>query len=233
MSNNAVEKIEQQQALAITPMDMLNRAVSSGADLDMIEKLMNLQERWEAGNARKAFEKALAAAGGELPIVIRNATGHNDKKYADFSAIAKAIDPVLSRHGLYYRFKTLQTEKTITVTCVLFGHGHSEETALTAGADTSGNKNAIQAIGSTLTYLQRYSLVQMLGLAAAKDDDGAAAPGNAISLEQVEELVTLADEVGADKEAFCRYFKVGGFADISTKDFPRAVAALNKKRKTA
>jgi hypothetical protein len=233
MSNNAVEKIEHQQVLAITPMDMLNRAVSSGADLDMIEKLMNLQERWEAGNARKAFERALASAKGEIPIVIRNATGHNEKKYADFAAIAKAIDPILGRHGLSYRFKTLQTEKTITVTCVLFGHGHSEETALTAGADTSGNKNAIQAIGSTLTYLQRYSLVQMLGLAAAKDDDGAMSTGDAIGLEQVEELVALADEVGADKEAFCRYFKVGGFADISTNDFPRAVAALNKKRKTA
>jgi len=228
----SIEKIEPQQALAITPMDMLNRAVSSGADLDMIEKLMNLQERWEAGNARKAFEHALAAAKGEIPIVIRNATGHNDKKYADFAAIAKTIDPILGKHGLSYRFKTLQTEKTITVTCVLFGHGHSEETALTAGADTSGNKNAIQAIGSTLTYLQRYSLVQMLGLAAAKDDDGAMSTGDAIGLEQVEELVALADEVGADKEAFCRYFKVGGFADISTKDFPRAVAALNKKRKT-
>jgi hypothetical protein len=54
--------------------------------------------------------------------------------------------------------------------------------------------------------------------------------GDAITLEQVEQLVALADEVGADKEAFCRYFKVDGFADIPAKDFPRAVAALNKKR---
>jgi hypothetical protein len=236
--NQAVEKVsiipqENVPAMAhpVTPMDMLNRAVASGADIDVLEKLMSLQERWESANARKAFEQALAAAKGEIPIVIRNATGHNEKKYADFAAIAKAIDPILGRHGLSYRFKTLQTEKSITVTCVLFGHGHSEETALSAGADTTGNKNAIQAIGSTLTYLQRYSLVQMLGLAAAKDDDGnAAGSAEAITLEQVEQLVALADEVGADKEAFCRYFKVGGLADITTKDFPRAIAALNKKR---
>jgi chromosomal replication initiation ATPase DnaA len=30
--------------------------------------------------------------------------------------------------------------------------------------------------------------------------------------------------------AFCKYFRVDSFADISAKDFPRAIAALNKKR---
>jgi hypothetical protein len=238
MSNNAVEKIEHQQVLAITPMDMLNRAVSSGADLDMIEKLMNLQERWEAGNARKAFEQALASAKGEIPIVIRNATGHNEKKYADFAAIAKAIDPILGRHGLSYRFKTLQTEKTITVTCVLFGHGHSEETALTACADTSGNKNAIQAIGSTLTYLQRYSLVQMLGLAAAKDDDGNASseqpytpPEGSITQRQVDNLIEALEDKGASRKAFIQWAKSKSIAkerieDIPAEHYDACVAAI-------
>jgi hypothetical protein len=228
---NAVEKIEPQPSRAVTPMDMLNRAVESGAGLDMVEKLMSLQERWETGQARKAFDRAIAAAKAKITPIQRNAKGHNDKRYADFAAIAKVVDPILSEHGLSYRFRTAQGDR-ISVTCILSHEdGHSEETTLSGPADASGSKNAIQAIGSTLTYLQRYSLVQMLGLAASNDDDGKAG-GNveAISLEQVEELVALADEVGADKEAFCRYFKVGGFADITTKDFPRAVSALNKKR---
>lgn len=224
-----VRQIEPQALVTMTPMDMLARAVQSGADLDMIEKLMNLQERWEAGNARKAFEESLAKAKGEIPVIVRNASGHNSKKYADFAAIAKVIDPILARHGLSYRFRTTQTEK-ISVTCVLFGHGHSEETTLSGPADASGSKNAIQAIGSTLTYLQRYSLVQALGLAASEDDDGKAGGGDTITLEQVEQLLTLADEVEADKEAFCRYFKVDSFADIKAKDFVRATAALNRKR---
>ncbi|HMI55182.1 MAG TPA: ERF family protein [Gemmatimonadaceae bacterium] len=225
-----VRQIEPPALVTMTPMDMLARAVQSGADLDMIEKLMNLQERWEASNARKAFEESLAKAKGEIPVIIRNASGHNSKKYADFAAIAKVIDPILAKHGLSYRFRTTQTDK-ISVTCVLFGHGHSEETTLSGPADASGSKNAIQAIGSTLTYLQRYSLVQALGLAAAEDDDGStAAASGAISLEQVEQLLALADEVEADKEAFCRYFKVDGIAQLKTKDFDRAIAALNKKR---
>ena len=236
--SNAVEKIEHQQALAITPMDMLNRAVSSGADLDMIEKLMNLQERWEAGNARKAFEHALAAAKGEIPVIIRNATGHNEKKYMDFAAIAKTIDPILGRHGLSYRFKTVQTDKTITVTCVLFGHGHSEETALTGGADTSGNKNAIQAIGSTLTYLQRYSLVQMLGLAAAADDDGKASsdepytpPPGSITEDQVMNLIDALEAKGASRKAFLQWAKQKRLEDIPAEHYDACVAAINSFKK--
>jgi hypothetical protein len=227
-----IQQIEPPALAPMTPMDMLARAVQSGADLDMIEKLMNLQERWEASNARKAFDAAIAAAKAKIQPIERNAEGHNSKRYADFSAIAKVVDPILSEFGLSYRFRTSQGDR-ISVTCVLsHKDGHSEETTLSGPPDASGSKNAIQAIGSTLTYLQRYSLVQALGLAAARDDDGkAAGAGDLITLEQVEELIALADEVEADKEAFCRYFRVEGFADIKLKDFERAKAALNKKRK--
>lgn len=233
--NKSMEKVsvipqDEPTAVSVTPMFLLQNAVANG-NLELAERLMALQERWEANQARKQFDAAVADAKAEIKPVVRNATGHNAKKYADFAAIAIAIDPIISRHGLSYRFRTAQTDK-IAVTCILsHKSGHYEETTLCGPADTSGNKNAIQSIGSTLTYLQRYSLVQALGLAASNDDDGkTAGNGEAITLEQVEELVALADEVGADKEAFCRYFKVDGFAMIAVKDYPRAVAALNKKR---
>jgi len=216
---------------SVTPIDMLNRAVLAGADITLIEKLMALHERWDANQARKAFDEAVAAAKKDIPPITRNVTGHNAKRYADFAAIARVVDPIIGAYGLSYRFRTTQTDR-ISVTCILSHKaGHSEETTLSGPADTSGSKNAIQAIGSTLTYLQRYSLVQMLGLAAGNDDDGkAAGDGETITLEQLEQLVALADDVGADKEAFCRYFKVASLADIQTRDFDRAVAALNKKR---
>ena len=232
--SQAMEKVSiipQEEPRAVTPMDMLHRAVESGAGLDMVEKLMSLQERWETGQARKAFDKAIAAAKAKITPIQRNAKGHNDKRYADFAAIAKVVDPILSEHGLSYRFRTAQSDR-ISVTCILSHEaGHSEETTLTGPADTSGSKNAIQAIGSTLTYLQRYSLVQMLGLAASNDDDGkAAADGGVISEDQAAELIALSDEVNADKRAFCEYFKIDGIAMMPAKDFERAKIALNKKR---
>ena len=220
-----------QPPAVLTPMALIERALASGAGMDVIEKFMILQERWEQNQARKDFDASIAAAKAEIPPITRNATGHNDKKYADFSAIAAVVDPILGKHGLSYRFRTVQTDR-ISVTCVLsHKSGHSEETTLAGPPDATGSKNAIQAIGSTLTYLQRYSLVQMLGLAAARDDDGrSAAGGEKISLDRAEYLIALCEEVSADKDALCKYFKIASIADLAAKDFDRAVAALNKKR---
>jgi hypothetical protein len=229
---NAVEKIEPQPraVAAVTPMDMLNRAVETGAGLEMVEKLMSLQERWETGQARKAFDRAIAAAKAKITPIQRNAKGHNDKRYADFAAIAKVVDPILSEHGLSYRFRTAQGDR-ISVTCILSHEdGHSEETTLTGPADTSGSKNAIQAIGSTLTYLQRYSLVQMLGLAAAADDDGKAG-GNVetVTQKQADDLTDLIEAHGKNRAQFLKWAKVERFEDIPAAAYDACVKAIEYK----
>jgi hypothetical protein len=200
MSNAArelttIEGGAMQSTQPVTPMEMLNTALTRGADVTVLEKLMGLQERWEANQARKAFDAAIAAAKGEIGPIVRNATGHNEKRYADFAAIARTVDPVLTKHGLTYRFRTEQTDR-INVTCILsHKDGHSETTTLAGPPDGSGSKNAIQAIGSTLTYLQRYSLVQMLGLASSNDDDGRAAnpPADAADLRAEGERIAKDD----------------------------------------
>lgn len=225
---NIIPEQEPRALVPVTPMEMLNRAVESGADIDMIEKLMNLQERWEANQARKAFDEAVAAAKADIPPIQRNATGHNSKRYADFAAIAKVVDPIIGRHGLSYRFRTTQNDR-ISVTCVLSHKaGHSEETTLCGPADSSGNKNAIQAIGSTLTYLQRYSLVQMLGLAAAADDDGKAVANiERITQEQVMELVEVIEAKGKDRKAFLKWAKQERIEDIPADEFEACLNAAN------
>jgi hypothetical protein len=216
---------------AVTPMAMLGQAVASGASIEVLTKLMDLSERWEANQARKSFDEAIAAAKAEIPPIVRNAKGHNNKAYADFSAIARVVDPIIAKHGLSYRFRTKQDER-INVTCVLSHKaGHSEETTLAGPADSSGSKNAIQAIGSTLTYLQRYSLVQALGLAAANDDDGRAVQnGETVTQEQADAIRELLDEVGGNRAVFLKYFKVETVEQIPAKEYDRVIASLNAKR---
>lgn len=232
---NAVEKIAPRNDVVpltpITPMAMLAQAIEKGMSPETIDKLMALGERWDNTQARKAFDVAIAAAKSEIPVVIKNATGHNDKKYADFAAIARAVDPVISKHGLSYRFRTTQTDK-ISVTCVLSHEaGHYEENTLVALADTSGNKNAIQALGSTLTYLQRYSLVQALGIAASADDDGKAAGiGDTITDEQameIRDMLAAIDDKNTEAR-FLKWLKVEHVADIPAGRFADAVEALRK-----
>lgn len=218
-----------------TPMEMVAHAVANGAGIETLERLMALQERWEAGQARRAFDEAVSEAKASIGPVAKNATGHNAKKYADFASIARTVDPILSRVGLSYRFRTEQGDR-ISVTCILSHKGgHSEETTLTGPADSSGNKNAIQAIGSTLTYLQRYTLVQMLGLAAADDDDArAAAPDTeVITDEQAATLRQLITDTGTDIGTFLAYAKAECIPDILASKFDSLKASLERKKGAA
>lgn len=225
---NAVQKLEVSEPttslaprMPTTPMEMLASAIDKGMAIETIDKLVALAERWDKMNARKAFDQAIAGAKARIPVIIKNAKGHNDKRYADFAAIARAVDPILGEFGLSYRFRTVQDEKLIRVTCVLSHEaGHSEETTLAGPADATGNKNAIQSIGSTLTYLQRYSLVQALGLAAAEDDDGrAGGAGETISDAQVDEISALLTETKSNLVAFLKTIKLESLTQIRADKF--------------
>lgn len=214
---------------AATPMEMLARALDRGADLTVLEKLMDLQERHQRNEARKAFDAAVADAKSEIKPVVKNRKGHSGK-YADLGAYAAAIDPVLAKHGLSYRYRSKQ-DGAIQVTCILSHRdGHNEETTLSGGPDTSGSKNSIQALGSTLSYLQRYSLVLALGLSATQDDDGAAADGDEpISDEQRDELLALLKTNGRDVERFCAFIKVDAVSDIRRSKFEDAKKLIATK----
>lgn len=243
---NQVAKIEEQRAPSVvpmTPMDMLNRAVESGADMDVLEKLMGLQERWEKNMARKAFDNAMASAKAEIPTIIKNravdftsSKGRTNYRYEDLAEVAKTVTPILARYGLSYRFRTTSAvNEPVTVTCIVSHRdGHFEENTLCAGRDESGNKNSIQAVGSTLTYLQRMTLKAALGLAASNDDDGKAVGvdenGGFVTADQIAAIDKLIADTGTNLARFCGYMKVENIADIPAKSYQRAIDALNAKK---
>ncbi len=220
-------------------MEMLAAAVEQGRDLATLEKLMDLQERWERSEARKAFDAAVSAAKAEIKPIVRNATGHNNKRYADLSALAEVIDPILAEHGLHYSWSSRQDER-IHITCELAHKaGHRKETTLAGPADKTGNKNDIQAIGSTAKYLMRYTLELSLGLATKEgDDDGraTAADTTPITPEQHRELIAAIDEGSHDIEKLCEYLRVDSLSDLPASRFASAMktvkAATSTKKKS-
>lgn len=229
-------------ALSYTPMEMLGRALERGADLSVLEKLMDLQERHERNQARKAYDEAIAAAKAEIPPITKNRRVNFESKnggaktdyvHEDLGEIARVITPILSKHGLSYRFRThYAPSEPVTVTCIIsHRQGYSEENTLPGPPDSSGNKNSLQAIGSTVTYLQRYTLKAALGLAASNDDDGRNAPGgdDLITEDQLKELIALKDKSGADLPRLCAYFKIDALPDLRQSQFQNAKAALQAK----
>jgi hypothetical protein len=183
---------EPQRGIQPAPEQQLNplvQAVLSGADIDpeKLDKLLAVQERYEQGQAKKAYSEAMAAFRSEAPVIDRNARvnftsskGTTDYQHSTLGYSLSVINPILGKHGLNPSWRTEQLDGgLIRVTCRLtHAMGHYEETALQASPDQSGNKNNIQAIGSTVSYLERYTLFSICGLASGTEDDDGGAGGD-------------------------------------------------------
>ena len=174
------------------PSGLIRLAIEKGADLATIEKLMDLQERYEAGNARKAYTAAMAGFKQEAPAVMIKGdranfgAGKAAYTYANLGSIAQEISALLGKYSLSASWETAQDEKGLVVVSCHITHvaGHRETVTLKGPSDTSGSKNPIQAIGSTVTYLQRYTLLAVLGLATGEDPDGMPPPREPIQQPQ-------------------------------------------------
>lgn len=162
------------------PGEMMVLAIQHGADPAVLQKLIEIQAQWEAMQARKAYVKAMAAFKTDCPAVLKkdaevdftSSRGRTHYKHATLGGIVLSITPLLSQNGLSVSFETEQKENRVGVTChITHELGHRESTKLSGPNDDSGNKNAIQAVGSAVTYLQRYTLLAALGLATAEQDD--------------------------------------------------------------
>lgn len=171
---------EKQEALVYsppTPMQLLEKALANNLDIERMAQLMELQLRWEKNEARKAFVVAMNDFKKNPPTILKNKHvhfGQTDYNHATLDHVCDAVTKGLSDHGISHRWTVNQDAATIIVTCILTHElGHAEETTLQGPADTSGSKNPIQSIGSSVTYLQRYTLLAATGLAAANaDTDG-------------------------------------------------------------
>jgi len=220
----------------LTPMQMLQIAVSKGVDAEQIKALMELQREWKADRAQEAFTHAMNAFRAEAITITKNkSVFHGEKfmyRHALLSDIVAIVVPRLSQHGLSHRWETKQEGPAITVTCILTHElGHSIQNSLTAAPDTSGSKNSIQAIGSAVTYLQRYTFLAITGLAAKDDDDGSGGDKAAtIGEKQIADLNALIEEVGADKAKFMRWAKIESLDQILAKNYAAVVKQIEAKR---
>lgn len=222
-------------------IQMIERAASNpDVDVDKFSRLLEMREKVEADFARKAFNNAIASAKGEIGPIVKDRTvdfstqkGRTNYRFEGFDTISRAVDPILNRYGLSYRFRASQSSGRVAVTCVLSHRdGYSEETTLEVAEDHSGNKNTIQAIGSSTTYLQRYTLKLALGLATTLDDDGRGgqdAAAQTITEQQQERLMQRIAEVGAEPIAFMNYCGIEHIGDLPAADFSKAMAALDAK----
>lgn len=186
MSNAQVLSVQVPERMSsVSPAALLQIAVEQGADIDRLERLMDLQQRWEAAQARNAFNESLAEFKAEAVEIIKRkrvsysnkSGGNTEYSHAELSDVIEAIAPVLSKNGFAWSWDVQQDKDWIKVTCHLRHRlGHIESVTMGGPPDDSGGKNRIQAIGSTMTYLERYTLKAVTGVAEKGDDTDGRAP---------------------------------------------------------
>lgn len=163
------------------PMGSALQALQAGATIEQMQGLLALQKDWEANEARKAYVAAMAEFKKNPPEIFKRkevAFGDTRYSHATIGDVTSLTVAGLAAHGFSHRWDTKQGDGRIVVSCILTHNlGHSESTTLEASPDSSGKKNAIQQVASTVTYLQRYTLLAACGLATKdmEDDDGAGA----------------------------------------------------------
>jgi hypothetical protein len=237
-SNGAVVPVEA-KPIDTTPPTMIAAMLSRGAAVTDLKEMMLLQERWEANLARKAFNAAFAAFKAEA-IKVAKGTEIKDgplkgKFHANLYDVVIASTEALARHGLSTFWRITKDDPTwMEITCTL-AHvdGHSESVSMGGAPDTGPGRNAIQARGSTKSYLERYTLMAILGLAASDKDDDDGGAGHdlpRITAEQVRILDDTILEIGANKAAFLKYLKISSLEALPAQAFKDAQAALERKR---
>jgi len=171
-------------APAGSPMAMAIAALQSGMSPEQIGQMMDLQDRYNATQAKKAYDEAFAAFKAESVTIIRGkkrAEGPlKNQKYAELHDVVNAVTPALSKHGLSSSWKlTIDDKDWMEVTCYLrHVGGHQESVSMGGPPDAGSARNAIQARASTKTYLERYTLKAITGLSEQDDDTDGSAPAD-------------------------------------------------------
>lgn len=221
--------------------------------VEKIEKMLELHLNLKAEQAKAAYYSAYAQMQPELPTVvergeIKNKYGQAQSRYALWEDVVATISPTLAKYGFALSFRTEQPEGRLRVTGVLAHRdGHAEETTLELPLDNSGSKNAVQAVGSSVSYGKRYTAFALLNITSrGEDDDGqSAATRDTITDDEADQLFELIAETESDIDKFLKVAGVPPLEDrsvdaikeaigkIKAPQFKRLAGLLEKKRGNA
>jgi hypothetical protein len=240
-AERAIQTVEPRPDESTAIIQVIERAaMNPNVDIDKMERLLLMQERIVERNAKTAYAAALAEAQPALPVVDRKGVisvppkdgkaGH-ETPYAKWEDINDAIRPVLAEHGFALSFRIGKDADRVVVTGVLsHREGHSEETTLSLPMDSTGSKNNVQAIGSSVSYGKRYTAGALLNFTTrGEDDDGTSggARGQSAAAEAATAAINACNTV-ADLKTW-KVKNADNLAQLPTKEADAIVRLFNRR----
>lgn len=212
-----------------SPSDLIEFALKNKGDLEKLEKLLEIQIKYEENEAKKAYHEAMAQFKSSPPKITKDKENKQYKTmYTTLGNLVNTVNPELSKYGLSASWD-IQQDTMIKVTCKITHRlGHSEITSASAPSDTSGSKNPIQQIKSTITYLKSVTFESITGLASTDanlDDDGNRSETSLSDLE-IEEISRIIKEKNLNVKKLCDYMGVAEVKEIKSNEYKKALAAV-------
>jgi len=202
------KKIEKMEQLFADRLDTLN---------DLVSHAMHRMDNIEAPPPppdRAELYAALAKAQGEIQAAEANKEAEIRKKddysvvlytfkYADLAACLEVIRKPLSDNELaLIQIPSLGENNEVHMRTVL---GHRSGQTISCEMTMVPEKSGPQAIGTCMSYLRRYSLCAMLGVAQFDDDAASATKSEGdydrLSPRDIDELLVKADELFGEEQA--------------------------------
>lgn len=214
-----------------TPQTLISQAIEKGVDVESLSRLMDLQERYEANQARKSFFQAFTNFQASVPDIRKNkevSFAQTKYNYSPLADITRQIAKTLKENELSYRWEIQDNPTEIKVTC-LVSHidGHTERTTMQANPDTSGSKNPIQARGSAIEYLKRYTLIGALGISTADADIDGRLPN--VDIDKLhQQYMEIYSQVIQKDQTLTKYSVDNWKVEPSPKAYLKAIGELRK-----
>ena len=214
---------------------MIQMAVEKGMTGEDLQALLAARREWEADEAKKAYNHALADFQREAPIVEKADDAHG-KKYAALDRIWRTVRPLLTEKGLSVTWHETSIDVENKVCSIAGELAHRDGHSVTLKRDVPmpdiiRGQNAAQQAGSAETYGKRYALCAALGIVTGEDDD-ASSCGETITAKQMTELSGMLDQVDERDKVLTDlldWASVDTLEDLPANKFATAKKAIKAK----
>lgn len=180
----------------------------------------------------------------ECTYIQKNDKGGLKFDFVSYDALAAKIHPLLVRYGVLvvptlveHRIDGNRVEAVIDV---IFSNVDNPDDKFISRQISFGVDPQDKGPGKSCTYAVKTAMLRVFCLEAGRGEDPDANQGPeydhqpaVISEQQLADLEALVEEVGANIGAFCKFLKVPDLSLLLASDYPRAVKALESKRKAA
>lgn len=139
------------------------------------KKIKNIEKecKMRTSNEIKNISVALVKVTAEVRNAIKSSNGYG-YKYAPLDEVLNIVRPIIAKHGLtIIQSQNLDKEGGLVTIKTLLLHSSGEfiETEVTSPFENLKGMNSYQSMGACITYLRRYAISSMFGIASEEDTD--------------------------------------------------------------